>query len=53
MTQDDLAISIGVSRKVVNELEGGKTTVHLEIAFKAAQALGIDLFAQARGEPDA
>ena len=35
LTQDDLALSIGVNRKVIGQLEGGKETVRLEIALNA------------------
>jgi len=50
ITQDDLALSIGVNRKVIGQLEGGKETVRLAIALKAAQALGLDVGIEARGE---
>jgi HTH-type transcriptional regulator / antitoxin HipB len=50
MTQDDLALSIGVNRKVIGQLEGGKETVRLEIALNAAQALGLNVGVEARGE---
>jgi y4mF family transcriptional regulator len=50
LTQEDLALSIGVNRKVIGQLEGGKETVQLEIALDAAQALGLDVGVEARGE---
>jgi len=50
MTQDDLALSIGVNRKVIGQLEGGKETVRLEIALNAARALGLNVGVEARGE---
>ncbi|HWI96401.1 MAG TPA: helix-turn-helix domain-containing protein [Solirubrobacterales bacterium] len=50
LTQDDLALSIGVNRKVIGQLEGGKETVRLEIALKAARALGLDVGVEARGQ---
>lgn len=50
LTQDDLALSIGVNRKVIGQLEGGKETVQLAIALRAAQALGLDVGVEARGE---
>jgi DNA-binding XRE family transcriptional regulator len=50
LTQDDLALSIGVNRKVVGELEGGKETVQLEIALNAARAVGLDVGVETRGE---
>ena len=53
LTQDDLALSIGVNRKVIGQLEGGKETIQLGIALRAARALGLDVGAEARGGPDA
>jgi HTH-type transcriptional regulator / antitoxin HipB len=52
LTQDDLALSIGVNRKVVGQLEGGKETVRLDIALNAARALGLNVGVEARGETD-
>lgn len=51
ITQDDLALSIGVNRKVIGQLEGGKETLRLEIALNAARALGLDVGVETRGEP--
>jgi HTH-type transcriptional regulator / antitoxin HipB len=51
ISQDDLALSIGVNRKVIGQLEGGKETVRLAIALRAARALGLDVGVEARGEP--
>lgn len=53
MTQDDLALSIGVNRKVVGQLEGGKETVRLDIALNAARALGLNVGVEARGRSEA
>lgn len=53
LTQEDLALSIGVNRKVIGQLEGGKETVRLDIALKAARALGLNVGVEARGEADA
>jgi HTH-type transcriptional regulator / antitoxin HipB len=50
LTQDDVALSIGVSRRVIGQLEQGKTTVQLGIALDAARALGLDLRVSARGD---
>ncbi|HVD39734.1 MAG TPA: helix-turn-helix domain-containing protein [Solirubrobacterales bacterium] len=50
LTQDDLALAIGVNRKVIGQLEGGKETVQLEIALNAARALGLDVGVETRGE---
>jgi HTH-type transcriptional regulator / antitoxin HipB len=53
LTQDDLALSVGVNRKVIGQLESGKETVQLEIALKAARALGLNVGVEKRGEPSA
>jgi HTH-type transcriptional regulator/antitoxin HipB len=50
LTQDDLALSIGVNRKVIGQLEGGKETIRLEIALNAARALGLNVGVETRGE---
>lgn len=52
LTQDDLAMSIGVNRRVIGQLEGGKETVRLEIVLNAARALGLNVGVEARGEAD-
>ncbi|HEV7771161.1 MAG TPA: helix-turn-helix domain-containing protein [Solirubrobacterales bacterium] len=49
ITQDDLALSIGVNRRVIGQLEGGKETVQLDIALRAARAVGLDVGVQERG----
>lgn len=49
LSQDDLALSIGVNRKVIGQLEGGKETVQLDIALKAARALGLNVGVEPRG----
>jgi HTH-type transcriptional regulator/antitoxin HipB len=53
ITQEDLALSIGVNRKVIGQLEGGKETVQLDIVLRAARALGLNIGVEARGEPHA
>jgi y4mF family transcriptional regulator len=53
LTQDDLALSIGVNRKVIGQLESGKNTVQLEIVLNAARALGLDVGVEARGKSGA
>jgi HTH-type transcriptional regulator / antitoxin HipB len=53
LTQDDLALSIGVNRKVIGQLEGGKEGVRLDIVLRAARALGLDIGVETRGEPGA
>ncbi len=50
LTQDDLALSIGVNRRVIGQLEGGKETVQLEIVLNAARALGLNVGVETRGE---
>lgn len=50
ISQDDLALSIGVNRKVIGQLEGGKKSVQLDIALRAARALGLEIGVEARGE---
>ena len=50
LSQDQLALSIGVNRKVIGQLEGGKETVRLEIALNAARALGLNVGVEARGQ---
>lgn len=49
ITQDDLAASIGVNRKVVGQLEKGKATVHVDIVLRAAQAVGLNVGVEPRG----
>lgn len=49
MTQDDLALAIGVNRKVIGQLEGGKESVQLRIALRTARALGLEVGVEARG----
>ncbi|HEX3238975.1 MAG TPA: helix-turn-helix domain-containing protein [Solirubrobacterales bacterium] len=43
LTQDAVANAIGVNRRVIGELEGGKQTVQLQIAIEAARAVGLDI----------
>ena len=50
ITQDDLALSIGVNRKVIGQLESGKETIRLDIALNAARALGLNVGVETRGE---
>ncbi len=51
MTQDDLALAIGVNRKVVGQLESGKENVRLEIVLNAARALGLNVGVEAVANP--
>lgn len=49
ITQDELAISIDVNRKVVGQLENGKETVHVGIVLRAARAVGLTVGVEPRG----
>ena len=49
ITQDELAASIGVSRRVIGQLENGKETVHVGIVLRAARAVGLDVGVEPRG----
>jgi DNA-binding XRE family transcriptional regulator len=53
MTQDSLALSIGVNRRVIGQLEAGKGTTRLSIALSAARALGLNVVVEPRGETSA
>ena len=51
LTQDDLALSTGVGRRFVIELEAGKPTVQLGKALLVAEAVGLrplDVMAEGR-----
>lgn len=43
LSQQELAESIGVARRVIGELERGKGSVRLEIALAAARTVGLDI----------
>lgn len=49
ITQDGLAASIGVSRRVIGQMENGKETVHVGIVLRAARAVGLDVGVEPRG----
>lgn len=49
ITQDGLAASIGVNRKVIGQLEQGKETVHVGIVLRAARAVGLNVGVEHRG----
>jgi len=49
VTQDELASSIGVNRRVVGQLEKGKETVHVGIVLRAARAVGLNVGVESRG----
>ncbi len=43
MSQEELALAIGVGRRFINELEGGKPNARLGLALMALASLGIRL----------
>ena len=49
ITQDDLASSIGVNRRVIGQMENGKETVHVGIVLRAARAVGLEVGVEPRG----
>jgi HTH-type transcriptional regulator/antitoxin HipB len=49
ITQDELATSIGVNRRVIGQLENGKETVHVGIVLRAARAVGLEIGVEPRG----
>jgi HTH-type transcriptional regulator / antitoxin HipB len=49
ITQDELAASIGVGRRVIGQLENGKETAHVGIVLRAARAVGLDVGVEPRG----
>lgn len=53
MTQDDLALAVGVGRRFIIELEAGKPTSHLGKALAVAAAVGLrpfDLMAENKAD---
>jgi HTH-type transcriptional regulator / antitoxin HipB len=48
ISQHALADVVGVNRRVVGELERGKSSVQLGIALRAAEALGLDIILRER-----
>jgi len=53
LTQEDLALSIGVDRRVIGRIERGVSTVQVGNAIEAARAVGLDIRLVPRGGPDA
>ena len=43
ITQDDLAIAVGVTRQTVISLENGKYNASLQLAFKIAKYFGLSI----------
>jgi putative transcriptional regulator len=41
ITQEELALRVGVTRQTIIALEGGKYTPSLELAFRIARAFGV------------
>jgi y4mF family transcriptional regulator len=52
ITQAELAIRAGVSRKWLIELEGGKRTSELSLILRTLNVLGVDLRAKLRTDAD-
>ena len=48
LTQENLALSIGATRKLVSDMENGKRGVSLATAFLAARELGMDIIGKPR-----
>lgn len=48
LTQDELAMSVGATRKLISELENGKREVSLGTALLAAHEIGLDIKAEFR-----
>ena len=43
MTQEELAVKVGVTRQTIIAIEGGKYAPSLELAFRIALAFGVPL----------
>ena len=43
ITQDDLAIAVGVTRQTIISLENGKYNASLQLAFKIAKYFGLSI----------
>ncbi len=52
MTQQDLALSVGVTRQTIIAIEKGKYAPSLELAFRIAHVLGAPLGDVFRYEPE-
>lgn len=53
LTQQDVALSAGVNRRAVSEIERGMRSVRLDNLLAVTTALGLDLEFRARGGEDA
>jgi DNA-binding XRE family transcriptional regulator len=49
ISQDELAASIGVNRKVIGRLENGRETARVGIVLRAAAAVGLKVGVEPRG----
>lgn len=49
LTQERVADLIGTNRRVIGELEQGKSTVQLRIAIDVCRVLGLDVEVESRG----
>jgi len=52
MTQEQLAVKVGVTRQTIIAIEGGKYSPSLELAFRIAHVFGIPLQDVFSYEPD-
>jgi y4mF family transcriptional regulator len=48
ITQQDLAFSVGVNRRVIGEIERGKPSVRVDIVLRTLEALGLDITIEPR-----
>ncbi len=49
LSQGAVADVVGVNRRVIGELERGKSSVQLSIALRVAEAVGLDVRLEERG----
>lgn len=52
MTQEHLAVKVGVTRQTIIAIEGGKYSPSLELAFRIAHVFGVPLQDVFSYEPD-
>jgi HTH-type transcriptional regulator/antitoxin HipB len=50
LRQDELALTAGVSTRVIHQIENGKTTSRLDSLIPVLSALGLTVEVQARGD---
>ena len=46
ITQENIAVKIGVSKQAISKFESGISSPTLDVVFRYAEALGIDLFSK-------